>query len=89
MTFAEWRATGRHVPDVRAAVDNDEPDDIGPVPGRVYDGGLYIEDARGMAGCPHRYFTIFAPDDGLWTDDLAHAERTVYDFGSDLGFLED
>lgn len=87
MTFEQFQRTGRDVPDLRVACPEQFPDDAEPIPGRVYHGGLWVQDhhAPGVPALLHmggRWFTVVGNADYVAEDDgLADIERPLYEFG--------
>ena len=82
MTFEEFQASGRDTPNLAAEVD----DYGGDNPGRIYAGGLWIEDARRREGGDGRWYTIVGNAE-YQSDNLEHVERPLYEFGVAGGFL--
>ncbi len=83
LTFAEFQATGRAVADLVAEGVEEQPlDDDLPIPGRVYEGGLHIEERPSQGwpnGRPERWFLILSNADWL-SDDLEALERELYQY---------
>lgn len=76
MTFTEWQAGRRHVPDLSAEID----DDCVSGPGFVYPGGFYINDNDDPTlGGKYR---LHLERDEYFTDDLQSLEQRLYDWAS-------
>lgn len=76
MTFEQWRALGREVPDLCALPEVGMMPDEGPMPGRIYPSGLHIEKGRDQW-----YLTI---ENCSWgSPDLQALEARLYTFGVD------
>lgn len=74
MTFTEWQAGRRHVPDLSVEIDDATVEG----PGFVYDGGYYINDNTDptIAG----KYRLLLERDEYYTDDLQELELRLYDW---------
>lgn len=74
ISFTEWQAGRRHVPDLLAEI----KDDCVEGPGFVYPGGFYINDNTdpSIAG----KYRLLLERDEYYTDDLQELEQRLYDW---------
>lgn len=87
MTFEQFQATGRDVPDL--AVDKDVAADHfeDVTPGRVYVDGLYIERMPGNDVRRWWYLMIGNADWITHREDLRSFERRLYDYAVSEGYV--
>jgi hypothetical protein len=81
MNFEQWQATGRDVPDINQVIDTCNGEML---PGRVYEGDLYIENGDKM----DRWFLTIG-NSQYADDDLESLERILFDWAVDEGFFEE
>lgn len=89
LTFEQFRATGRDVPDLRA-FDwyPTDPADPRAVPGRVYLETLYIFDAGETAVPTGRRFSLILGREEWVDDDLEAIERRLYDWAASEDYFK-
>jgi len=79
LTLAEFRQSGRDVEDLAAEL----PGDVWEGPGRVYRGGLVIEQGRSAAWC------LTIGNSSEESDDLDALEEELYQYGICEGLIDE